>query len=654
VYLSKLAVAVGLVIVAPALLAQTGKPAISAIGNVASYQQGFVSPGEMVVIFGSGMGPSQLVKLQLDTNGRVSTTLSGVQVLFDGTAAPLIYVSQGQIAAMVPFGISGKSATQVQVSYGGAVSNPISESVSATAPGIFSADSSGKGQAAINNSDGSVNSASNPAAPGSYFTLYLTGEGLTNPPGSDGNVATGVANVNASVSVQIAGQTARVLYAGSAPGNVNGFAQVNVVIPTTLPYGGNLPLVVQIGNASSQVGITVAITVATMQSLPAAPTNLSATAASTTQVNLTWVNNAPNATAIRVEYLAPGSATFTDIFAAATLTSTGVINLQPGTTYSFRVRAQNAAGYSGYSNQVTVTTLSSPTLTIFLIHGIGESSSDSSKLAQTLRDPVFGIALTTATIDSGFTWACAKYAGAQCDGSCTIPQGAILLAQYILAHSPPGGRIVLIGHSMGGLLVRDMILNNWLGVISTRTLAAMITLGTPNVGYPFVEGLDDSAVASALGITLCPALGQEMYSDYRTLQSENEVIQSSYLSNLNQRWGTSSLTQQLFAWLAASGTFCTEPTRSIFNPVGCPDSNPDSDGVVCDLSARFLLNIPKNLPTTSWSSNLYAHTSSSTRYVSGLTLLCTTQSLFFDYIPLYDPPAASTLVSAIRNLVNGL
>jgi hypothetical protein len=67
--------------------AQVAKPVISAIANVASYSPGPISPGEMVIVFGSGLGPTQLVNLQLDAQGKVASTLSAVQVLFDGAAS---------------------------------------------------------------------------------------------------------------------------------------------------------------------------------------------------------------------------------------------------------------------------------------------------------------------------------------------------------------------------------------------------------------------------------------------------------------------------------------------------------------------------------------------------------------------------------------
>src|ERR1017187_9529023 len=279
---------------------QGSKPVISGVGNVASYANGSISPGEMVVIFGSGMGPSGVVGSRLDQQGRIASTLSQVQVLFDGNPAPLIYVSANQIAAMVPYGVTGKSSTQIQVLYQGSTSDSFQKPIAPSAPGLFTADSSGQGQAAMTNADGSYNTSSNPAAPGSYVTFYLTGEGQTNPSGSDGNIATSTANVSLPVTVVIAGRTVQLLYAGSAPGNVNGFAQINAVIPADMQYGGNLPLVIQIGGISSQTGVTLAAS-GPSAPIPGAPQTVTASVNASGQVLLAWVPADSLATRFHIE-----------------------------------------------------------------------------------------------------------------------------------------------------------------------------------------------------------------------------------------------------------------------------------------------------------------------------------------------------------------
>src|ERR1039457_1818275 len=343
------------ILASTAAWSQGAKPTVTAVANVASYANGSISPGEMVVIFGTGLGPSNVVSLQLDQQGRIANTLSQVQVSFDGNPAPLIYVSAKQISAMVPFGVTVKSSTQIQVAYQGSTSDSFQKPITPSAPGIFTADSSGQGQAAMTNADGSYNTSSNPAAPGSYVTFYLTGEGQTNPSGSDGNIATSTANVALLVTVQIAGRTVPLLYAGSAPGNVNRFPQINPVIPADLQYGGNLPLVVTIGGVASQIGVTLAVS-GPPAPIPGAPQSLSSSSNGSGQIVLTWTPADGLAARFHVERQIAGAGAFTEIAVvpvpATTFTDTGVTG---GSSYQYRVRAESDYGFSAYSVVATGT-----------------------------------------------------------------------------------------------------------------------------------------------------------------------------------------------------------------------------------------------------------------------------------------------------------
>lgn len=235
-------------------------PSISGILNAASFQGGPVAPGEIVTLFGSGIGPSDLISLQLGTDGLVTTTLGQTQVLFDGKAAPLIYVRSDQTAAVVPYAVAGNSTTQLQVTYTGVVSAVMTVPVAASAPGIFSIDSSGKGPGAVLNADGSINSPSNPAKAGSVVSIFATGEGLTTPSGTDGKVASDMLPKPVlPVSVRIGNQVANVQYAGGAPGAVAGLLQINANVPATVAVGPAVPVVLTVGTASSQAGITIAV-----------------------------------------------------------------------------------------------------------------------------------------------------------------------------------------------------------------------------------------------------------------------------------------------------------------------------------------------------------------------------------------------------------
>ncbi len=233
-------------------------PAIALV-NGATFQGASVSPGEIVTLFGAGLGPPTLTGLVLDSSGKVATTLAGAQVTFDGVAAPLIYVSQFQTAAIVPYSVAGKATTVLQAVYNNVKTPSVTINVTDAVPGFFTANSSGTGPAALLNQDGSANSAANPAARGSVVQFFVTGEGQTFPAGVDGLLA-GVplpAPV-LPVSVRIGGLPAAVQYAGGAPGLVAGVMQVNAIVPMeALPGSPSVYLVV--GNAVSPVGVTLFI-----------------------------------------------------------------------------------------------------------------------------------------------------------------------------------------------------------------------------------------------------------------------------------------------------------------------------------------------------------------------------------------------------------
>jgi uncharacterized protein (TIGR03437 family) len=233
----------------------------SAMVDAASGKAGTVTPGKIVVLYGSRIGPETLTGAQLQSDGRVATQLGGTQVFFDGTPAPLLYTSSGQLAAVVPYGVDGKSGTQVQVqTTSGGLSDKVGLPVVPVAPSLFSADFTGSGQGAIVNQDGSVNGSAKPAAKGSIVLLYATGEGQTIPAGLDGRLASAsILPIPArAVKVFINGEAADVLYAGGVGGQVAGLMQVNVRIPADAP-SGDLPVVVQVGDAQSQPGITVSV-----------------------------------------------------------------------------------------------------------------------------------------------------------------------------------------------------------------------------------------------------------------------------------------------------------------------------------------------------------------------------------------------------------
>jgi trimeric autotransporter adhesin len=236
-------------------------PAITAAGvlNSASFIGGAVAPGEIIVIYGSGLGPATLVTENVTPLGTFDNYLSQTSVTFDGVPAALIYASAGQTAVAVPYSVAGRASTQLVVQYQGRSSNSITLPVTNAAPGLFSANSSGTGNGSILNQDTTINSPANPAAKGSEIVLYGTGEGQTSPPGVDGKIAAGVYPAPLlPVTVSIGGINVTPEYAGAAPTLVAGVIQVNVKIPGSVPSGA-VPVVLTVGNVSSQAGLTVAV-----------------------------------------------------------------------------------------------------------------------------------------------------------------------------------------------------------------------------------------------------------------------------------------------------------------------------------------------------------------------------------------------------------
>jgi uncharacterized protein (TIGR03437 family) len=235
------------------------QPVVSAVTSAASYDATGVSPGQIVNVWGQSLGPVNGTLAQ-PANGVWGTSFSGVQVFFNGNPAPIYYVSNAQLNAIVPYEVAGQTTVNVVVMYQGNASAPFQVAVAAAKPAIFTDDTSGHGQGAILNQDYSLNTPANPAPRGQYVFIYGTGEGLTTPPGVDGRISgTPLPNVSLNCSVAIGGQTASWNYCGEAPGATAGLVQVNALIPQSVTPGGAVPVTIAIGGVASQANVTVAV-----------------------------------------------------------------------------------------------------------------------------------------------------------------------------------------------------------------------------------------------------------------------------------------------------------------------------------------------------------------------------------------------------------
>jgi Cohesin domain len=167
----------------------------------------------------------------------------GANVLFDGIPAPLLYAASDHSSG---------------ISHGLSAHLPIP--VAAEVPSIFTLDGSGVGPGAILNRDYSVNSPSNPAERGAVVRVFANGLGRTNSGSFDGQAAgDSLPETPLTISVQIAGGAAQVLYAGAAPGLVDGVLQVNCIVPLDSPPGDAVPILLYAGKTRSPAGVTLAI-----------------------------------------------------------------------------------------------------------------------------------------------------------------------------------------------------------------------------------------------------------------------------------------------------------------------------------------------------------------------------------------------------------
>jgi uncharacterized protein (TIGR03437 family) len=189
----------------------------------ATLAPGPIAPGEIISIFGAGFDPNQ------------------TQLLFDGKPTTIFYAGTGQINALAPSDLVPNSITDIGIMVNGAKAAGVSSQVVSAMPGLFTT-GNGTGQAAAVNEDGTLNSESNPASRGSIVLIYATGQG----------------QAPSNVGLKIGQYIAELLYAGPAPG-FPGLMQINARVPGGFLPPGVQPVVLSVGNAVSQNGVTIAV-----------------------------------------------------------------------------------------------------------------------------------------------------------------------------------------------------------------------------------------------------------------------------------------------------------------------------------------------------------------------------------------------------------
>ncbi len=208
---------------------------LDSVENYASRIASPLAPGEPIVATGTGFG-------------------TGAQIVLDGAPLPSVSATGTSIVAVMPASAGTSGAHTLQITSSGAISNSMYVPAAAASPAIYSVDGSGYGQGYILNSDGTMNSQSNPAAPGSAITIFVAAPGPY-------TVMNGYAVTEQTPAVFLDGGiycdgiAAVIGPVSGLPGNVY---QISVYIPTVASLAANDPDLTNF-TYPAQTGIQIAM-----------------------------------------------------------------------------------------------------------------------------------------------------------------------------------------------------------------------------------------------------------------------------------------------------------------------------------------------------------------------------------------------------------
>ncbi|HYL78843.1 MAG TPA: hypothetical protein VEU96_31930 [Bryobacteraceae bacterium] len=218
-----------------------------------------LAPGAMVSIFGAKLGNGTAAAPSLP----LGTQLAGATLVVAGQSMPLLYASDGQVNALLPFGVPVNTRVQVIATNGSQVSLPEEISIAAAEPGVFQVNAAvnNQGHIYVAHADGtaSLAASASPAAAGDEVVIYCSGLGAVNVPVVDGAASpfSPIAFAVNTPAVTIGGVNARVDFAGLTPGFA-GLYQINAAVPGGVTPGNQVPLVItSVGQSSAVVTMAV-------------------------------------------------------------------------------------------------------------------------------------------------------------------------------------------------------------------------------------------------------------------------------------------------------------------------------------------------------------------------------------------------------------
>jgi len=215
--------------------------------NGASFQAG-IAPGGVAIVSGTNIAPNlPALVTSFEIVGPPPTSFEGVSITFNGTLAPIYYISnangQQSVAVQVPFEVQPGSAVSVVVTSASGASTTVNTAVQQVAPGVFASGTTSANQslAVVVRSDGSYVSANNPAQRGEVVQLYVTGLGVVSPAAPTGAAGLGGQSVVAQLLVGLNNGGIPFQSADYAPGLV-GVYVITFQVPLNTVTGPSQPV----------------------------------------------------------------------------------------------------------------------------------------------------------------------------------------------------------------------------------------------------------------------------------------------------------------------------------------------------------------------------------------------------------------------------
>jgi uncharacterized protein (TIGR03437 family) len=221
--------------------------------NAAHYRSGSLPSDSIASAFGSDLS----LRTEAAPSLPLPSELAGTQVIVNGIAAQLLYVSPTQVNFVMPSSLDSGPATIIIKCPNGNYALATS-TIATTTPSLFTTNAAGSGDAAALSTPDGITYFPAPfdvTVNGKPNFLILFGTGFRHAAATNPTDENGVAE---SVKVTIDGQDAKVLYCG-AQGFYVGLDQLNVEIPATIQAGTSRVEVVVTVNGIEANRVTVSL-----------------------------------------------------------------------------------------------------------------------------------------------------------------------------------------------------------------------------------------------------------------------------------------------------------------------------------------------------------------------------------------------------------